>query len=232
MKNSNLIATWCENFDLENIVTAIKVDILEQLLNETNYDAQKRDFVVDGFRNGFNIHYEGPTNVKMKSNNLKFRIGTPHELWEKMMKEVAAGRYAGPFEEIPFENFIQSPVGLVPKDGGKKTRLIFHLSHPRSGGSVNAGIPKERCTVKYPDFEEAVKMCLTAGISCHIAKSDMSMAFRNAPLRKTVWFLMVMKVSHPETGKTYYLVDKCLPFGCSESCAIFQAISDSIAHIV
>ena len=44
----------------------------------------------------------------------------------------------------PFEHFIQSPISLVPKDNGAKTRLIFHLSHPRSGKyrSVNAGIPQ------------------------------------------------------------------------------------------
>ena len=35
------------------------------------------------------------------------------------MKEVEAKHYAGPFKTIPFENFIQSPIGLVPKDNGK-----------------------------------------------------------------------------------------------------------------
>ena len=43
------------------------------------------------------------------------------------MKEVSLGRIAGPFEKIPFTNFMQSPIGLVPKTGGK-THLIFHLS--------------------------------------------------------------------------------------------------------
>ena len=49
------------------------------------------------------------------------------------MKEVKLKRFAGPFESSPFEDFIQSPVGLVPKDNGKDTRLIFHLSYPRTG---------------------------------------------------------------------------------------------------
>ena len=34
------------------------------------------------------------------------------------------------------------------------------------------------------------------------------------------------------TGETFFFVDKCLPFGCAISCAIFQDISDAIAHIV
>ena len=64
------------------------------------------------------------------------------------MKEVKEERYAGPFEKIPFEHYIQSPIGLVPKDWGKDTRLIFHLSYPRDGkSSVNANTPSELCSV-------------------------------------------------------------------------------------
>ena len=79
------------------------------------------------------------------------------------MKEVELGRYAGPFEKPPFEHYVQSPIGLVPKDKGLKTRLIFHLSYPKQGESVNSGIPKEKCRVKYPDFEEAVRLCIREG---------------------------------------------------------------------
>ena len=59
------------------------------------------------------------------------------------MTEVQAKRYTGPYEKVPYEFFIQSPIGLVPKDKGKKTRLIFHLSYPRDGDSVNSGIPQK-----------------------------------------------------------------------------------------
>ena len=88
------------------------------------------------------------------------------------MKEVKACRFVGPFESSPFENYIQSPLGLVPK-GENDTRLIFHLSHPRGGTpqSVNACTPKELCTVKYNDFNEAIKMCLDSGQGCYVVKS-------------------------------------------------------------
>ena len=46
------------------------------------------------------------------------------------------------------------------------------------------------------------------------------------------FMLLVMKAKHPKTGKIYYFVDKCLPFGSSISCAIFQAFSNAISHIV
>ena len=41
-----------------------------------------------------------------------------------------------------------------------------------------------------------------------------------------------MKATSPLDGKTYYFFDKCIPFGSSRSCALFQAVSDAIAHIV
>lgn len=40
-----------------------------------------------------------------------------------------------------------------------------------------------------------------------------------------------MKAMHPLTNKWYFFVDKCLPFGSSISCAIFQAISDAISLV-
>ena len=100
------------------------------------------------------------------------------------MNEVELGRFTGPFDQPPFEHYVQLPIGLVPKDKIKKTRLIFHLSYPKDGESVNSGIPKHRCTVRYPDFDEAVKLCIHKGVGCYIGKSDMSSAFRHVPMAK------------------------------------------------
>ena len=86
--------------------------------------------------------------------------------------------------------------------------------------------------MKYPDFEEAVEMCRKAGKNCHLGRSDISMAFRNVPLMVQDFCLMVLKAVHPITGETFYFVDKDLPFGSSISCAIFQSVSNGVAHIV
>ena len=66
--------------------------------------------------------------------------------------------FAGPFKVPPYEDdFIQSPIGSVPKSG-RKTRLIFHLSYKSKNGneSVNFWTPEEDCSVKYNDLDEAV----------------------------------------------------------------------------
>ena len=151
-----------ENLDLDNIYTPVDASKLEQLLLMSYYNKEEISFLVDGFKNGFDLGYRGPeTNIQQESQNLRFTIGNKTELWNKVMKEVKEKRYAGPFPYIPYDNYIQSPIGLVPKDGGKKTRLIFHLSHPRDeskGTSVNGSTPEHLTKVTYKDFDDAIKL--------------------------------------------------------------------------
>lgn len=102
------------NFNLESIVTPIKVNNFERLLRETNYDEGKTNFLIDGFTNGFSIHYNGTTNIRATANNLKLWIGSKLELWNKVITEVELKRYAGPFANVPEaykDSFIQSPLG-------------------------------------------------------------------------------------------------------------------------
>ena len=189
-------------------------------------------FLIDGFSNGFDLGYEGPRNLQRRAPNLKLRVGNETVLWNKIMKEVKKLRFAGPFSEVPFMDFIQSPVGLVPKDGGKETRLIFHLSYPCNGLSINSATPAEICKVNYPDFLEAIKLCIQEGKFCFLSKSDMTSAFRNLCMNKRSWPLLIIIAKSPIDGKTYFFVDKCLPFGASISCSHFQRFSNVVAHIV
>ena len=55
----------------------------------------------------FSLGYAGPTKIKRRAHNLKLRIGSPTELWNKIMVEVKAKRYAGPFKKVPYKYFIQ-----------------------------------------------------------------------------------------------------------------------------
>ena len=43
--------------------------------------------------------------------------------------------------------------------------------------------------------------------------------------------LLTMKLHHPLTQALWYFIDKCLPFGSSKSCALFQAFSDALRHL-
>ena len=203
----------------------------------------KTEYLVKGFRDGFDIGYRGVENRRDFSDNLPLsnELGTEVDLWNKVMKEVEVGRYAGPYElaELPFfHNLMQSPIGLVPKAGGK-VRLIFHLSYDfKSGlGSLNANTPRELCSVKYRDLDNAVKNCLKLldknpkGILLY-GKTDIQSAFRLVSLKPGQRMWLVMKAKDPKMGKTLFFIDKCLPFGASISCTIFQAFSDALHHTI
>ena len=126
-------------------------------IKEANYDVKKTEFLVTGFEEGFDLQYQGLVECKNTSKNLPLCIGSKLDIWQKIMKEVSLKRYAGPYKSIPFGNYVQSPIGLVPKAGGK-TRLIFHLSFNFGPEelSINHYTPKHFCTVKYHDLDDAV----------------------------------------------------------------------------
>ena len=229
---------YFENFDLTRIQTTLRVSRFNNLLMESGYDAAKTWFLIDGFQHGFDLGYCGPTNRRDSSNNLPLKgVGDRFDLWNKIMKEVQLKRYAGPFSEIPFEFYMQSPIGLVPK-GIDQTRLIFHLSYDFKGEkSFNYHTPDHLCKVKYRDLDFAVRYCLriwktqpSALIWMGIA--DLKSAFRIVPGRPDQWPFLMMKASHPISGKTFYFTDKNMPFGGSISCSLYTAFSNALAHVI
>ena len=224
---------YYENYDLRTVVTPVNVNRLHQLLAESAYDQDEINFLVSGFKNSFDISYRGLIQgVQHLAPNLKITVGSYEILWNKGMKEVKLGHYAGPYKSPPYKNFIQSPIGLVPKDG-TDTRLIFHLSYPRTGMSINSETPQEFCSVKYPDFSEAIIRCMEESylLPCHIAKNDMKSAFRQLGLRPEQFCLLLMKAKSPLDGKTYFIIEKTLPFRASILCSHFQRFSNAVAHI-
>ena len=235
--------SWYENKDLDNICTPINVDQFEKLLHKTNYPHDKTTFLVDGFTHGFSLEYTGPMNRKDRSRNIPFTVGDKYDLWEKVMKEVKLGRFAGPFKEIPFENYVQSPVGLVPK-AGNQTRMIFHLSYRFKNGneSINFWTPKEKCTVHYNDIDHAIQNCLRLmeklakmpGVVHQLfyGKTDLKSAFRVVPMLKKYYCLLVIMVRNPINNQELFFVNKCMPFGASISCSHFQKLSNALLHIV
>ena len=180
------------NDDLQQIVTPINVGKLEELLIQSEYDSEKSKFLIQGFSQGFNIGYRGPLNRQSKSDNIPLSIGNKIDLWNKIMKEINLKRFAGPFDEIPYEFFIQSPIGLVPK-AGDQMRLIFHLSYDfgklECEKSVNYHTPDELCSIRYNDLDHAITNSLHIleefghQTTIYYGKTDVRSAFRVAPLK-------------------------------------------------
>lgn len=178
----------------------------------------------EGFRYGFKI----PTAVAPSGafrGNLHSAREHPGVVGEKLEKEVRLGRMAGPFASPPLVDLVVSPLGVVTKKEANKFRLIHHLSFPK-GASVNDGIDPELCSVVYTSFDAAVDWVKRFGKGALLAKTDIEAAFRLLPV-------------HPESLRFLgcfweggFYVDRCLPMGCSLSCAYFEAFSSFLEWVV
>ena len=64
----------------------------------------------------------------------------------------------------------------------------------------------------------------------HFGICDLKSLFHLILLQGSCWNLLVVKAKDPKVNWRYF-VDKCLPFGASISCAIFQHFSNALAHV-
>lgn len=177
-----------------------------------------------GFQDGFRI----PCSLVSGTNslrNLALVRMCPEVISEKLAKEVELGRMAGPFRSQPLVNLRVSPLGLVPKREPNKFRLIHHLSYPAEA-SVNDGIDPELCRVVYTSFDVALLWVRRYGKGALMAKTDIEAAFRLLPVHPDSFCLLGCYWDNS------FYVDRCLPMGCSISCAYFEAFSTFLEWVV
>lgn len=193
-------------------------DFLAEYPNKTDAELLR-----NGFMFGFKLMYEGPR-VESSCQNLKSVIQNPNEAVNKIMKEVRAGRIAGPFKERPLKNLRLSPIGLVPKKNGS-WRLIHHLSFPK-GSSLNDYIDDTLCSVKYTSLDKVIDSLSLLGCNTLLGKIDIENAFRILPIHPNDFSLLGF------TLNGFYFIDKCLPMGCSLSCALFEKFAKFLEWLV
>ena len=122
-----------------SLPTPVNPERLKHLL--AGYEPTISEFLFQGFKNGFSIHFEG-IYFSSDSNSLISAIENPSVVDAKIAKELEAHWLAGPFHNPPLTLFCVSPLGVVPKKNLGEFRLIQHLSFPKRS-SVNDGIPLE-----------------------------------------------------------------------------------------
>ena len=117
-------------------------------------------------------------------------------------------------------------MGLVPKPHQpNKFRLIVDLSAPASG-SVNNGISRELCSLRYATVDNAVSMIQLLGRGTRLAKIDLKDAYRIVPVHPDDYHLLGI----PWNAHTY--LDRALPFGLRSAPKIFSAVADFIAWVL
>ena len=204
----------------QNLPTPIKVKNLISLSN----GFPKAQYLVEGFTYGFKLGVQGDIQTRTLRNHTSV-LDAPDVVNKHLQKEMDFGRISGPHSSPPFDPFVTSPLGLVPKKEVGEFRLIHDLSYPHQQ-SVNSHIPDELRHVHYETLDDLVEIVKINGRGSLIAKADIESAFRIIPIHPSDYYLL----GFTWNGQFFY--DKCLPMGCSTSCSIFETFSTAIQWIL
>lgn len=138
---------------------------LSQLLSPVNpkslgeflvgYDRDQATYLLNEFTYGCRLGCTSAPSSCVPHNH-KSTLDYPDIIEDYINTGLNKGRIAGPFLNKPFEHFVVSPLGLVPKGSTGKFRVI-HLSFPKNQ-SVNSNIPRENSAVQYDSIDQVVDL--------------------------------------------------------------------------
>ena len=134
----------------------------------------------------------------------------------------------GPFskDEMPFEQYKISPMGVAPKPHGK-IRIVMDLSYPHDipkespePNSVNKGIDKSLLHSPMSTTKDVCKRIYSVGFPGEFAKADWNSAYKHISLQPDDRHLQVFEFG----GK--YFIEGQMTFGATSSPDRFNVVSD------
>ena len=161
-------------------------------------DPALREWCLDGIQNGFDTYVQDdPALARKKVKNLPMTLGQKlfFTLWTiaQFTKQALWGPFKIDQSDVPphLLPLRVNPQGCVRKgnhfgvaEQDKKWRPINHLTHPRSGMSVNSQVLPEWSTVSYIQFREVVALMDFAGKGAQIWAVDAADAFLRVPIKE------------------------------------------------
>jgi hypothetical protein len=179
-------------------------------------------YLVSEWGHGVDVRYDGPRgHVDVCDNNPSFWTW-PEESAAVVRKEVAAGRWLGPFILPPTETFLQTPLAMV-----EERDKFRHITNAKMGARLNEHITDPLEPMMLPthaELQRRVRLLARRGSVAHVwmAKRDIRHAFRNVACRAADWGTAGIKV-----GGAYFL-DTALNFGTRSSPDKFCELSDAV----
>ena len=146
--------------------------------------------------------------------------------------EVALGRKAGLFNQLPFTTYVGSPMGIVVKKclDSVKYRIIHDLSWPPRD-SVNDHIDPDLYRCVYASFDQAVSLVKKHGVGALMAKLDLADVFKHILVQPEDWPLLCSSWDMVQVDGSVlrqYYIDLFLPFGLRSSPAIFNHYANAL----
>ena len=188
-------------------------------------DRRFADCISQGVWEGFRIGFDYTSRRESASRNMRSTVEHPEAVYRYLEDECSKGRVLGPFPPSSVPQVHVSRLGVVPKKGIDKWRLILDLSSPE-GRSVNDGIRPELCSLSYVSVDDAARMATRAGQGALLAKVDIKSAYRLVPVHPEDRLLLGMAWN----GAVF--VDTVLPFGLRSAPKIFTALADALEWMI
>ena len=157
---------------------------------------------------------------------------------EWIIEQRAKGALWGPWksrDDMPeiLDGLRVSPIGTVRKGNHSNTtweerkwRVIHHLSHPRTGFSVNSTIDDAYKFVEYVKFRTVVYMMWLLGPGAWIWTVDAKDAYMRVPIKRKCYKHMAFKWCNR------FYVFTCLSFGLASACQIYTVFADWLMWII
>ena len=189
-------------------------------------------WLVASIRDGFKNYSDIPETDEAVHAPLHSALEWSEIVSEWIAGEVKAGRMLA-FDERPHPYAVASPVGEVPKHGGKH-RIIHHLSKSKRGAdgqwifSVNECISEDEFSCEYVRVQEMVAALhlLAQHGSTEWSACDIVHGFRNMPLHPSCYH------EHALVWEGKWYVDVAVGFGSRCAPFSFSAISSAAAWVI
>ena len=200
----------------------------------------EREWLLDGLEHGFDIYVKDELDLSRDAvKNLPTDLTRKVATVEWIYKNIGLDAIWGPFKsmsELPswlMGKLRVSPIGAIKKglhlwipNHLKEWRVIHHLSHPRSGPSVNSEVIDEWATVQYVQFREVVQMVHSLGKGALLWTVDAKDAYLRVPIKQRA-----MKHMGFKWDKLIY-VFTCLSFGLASAPRIYTLFADAVLEII
>jgi hypothetical protein len=194
-------------------IHAILVDAWDLL------DPLDLELVADAVCHGANMGFNGPRFFPRKLPNLTSARIHPGPTLSLIEKTIAKGHVAGWFPDIPFENLLVNPIGVVDKPGGLPPwRLVEDLSQP-SGSSINDFTDNMRLV--YDKIDRAIAQFADKGKGCIFIVFDKKAAYPSIAVRPEDHHLL--GIFWPGKGYAYGQV---LKFGAKRSAGVWECFGN------
>ncbi len=197
------------------------------------------DYLLDGLKNGFHINCNTEVDLSRDNvRNLPTTVEQKLRISEWIADKREKGALWGPWRDISdmpqcLNGLRVSPLGAVKKGvhldkdwTEREWRVIHHLSHPKSGDSVNSSIDDEFKEVSYVKFKMVVFMIWLLGPRALIWTIDAKDAYLRVPIKRECFKLMGCKWCG------LYYVFTCLSFGLASACRIYTQFADFVLWII